>query len=383
MKPLHLLMLLALCAGCSKPKSGPPPFGAMPVSVAPPVQREIQDWDEFTGRIEASESVEIRPRVSGYVDRVHFKSGELVQKGDVLFTIDARPFQAVLDRAEAELNQAETRLKWTKSEAERAERLSVSKTMSTEEADKQRRAFEEASAGIGVSQAARKAAALDVEFCTVRAPIAGRVSRELVTAGNYVSGVAGFTTLLTTLVRMDPVHVYADVDETTFLRYQRLTTEGKATHLSDNGTPAEMQLDGESGYPHAGKIESFDNRIQGSTGSILLRAEFPNAGGTLRPGSFVRLRIPAGPKYQALLVTERAVGTDQGRKFLLIVGPNNITEYKPVEVGPLLGDQRVIRSGLAATDSVIVNGLQRARPGAPVVPEPAKPEELSGTVALK
>lgn len=383
MKHVLFIPLLALLAGCSKPKGGPPKLGAMPVSVAPPVQREIQDWDEFTGRIEASEAVEIRPRVSGYLDKVHFKSGEMVAKGDVLFTIDARPFQAVLDRTEAELNQAETRLKWTKSEAERAERLAVSKTMSSEEVDKQRRAHEEAQAGIGVAQAARKAAALDVEFCTVRAPIAGRVSRELVTGGNYVSGVAGFTTLLTTLVRMDPVHVYADVDESTFLRYQRLTTEGKATHLSAGETPAEMQLDGEADYPHRGKIESFDNRLQGSTGSILLRAEFPNADGALRPGSFVRLRVPAGPKYQALLVTERAVGTDQGRKFLLTVGANNITEYKPVEVGPLLGDQRVIRKGLAATDSVIVNGLQRARPGGPVVPEPAKPEELSGTVALK
>ena len=383
MKISVTLLCLALLAGCSKPKGGPPHFGAMPVSVAPPVQREIQDWDEFTGRIEASESVEIRPRVSGYLDRVQFKSGELVKKGDVLFTIDARPFQAVLDRVEAELLQAETRLKWTKSEAERAERLSTSKTMSSEEADKQRRAYEEAQAGIGVAQAARKAAALEVEFCTVRAPIAGRVSRELVTGGNYVSGVAGFTTLLTTVVKMDPVHVYADVDETTFLRYQRLTAAGKTTHLSEGGTPAEMQLDGEDGYPHAGKIESFDNRLQGSTGSILLRAEFPNADGALRPGSFVRLRVPAGPKYPALLVTERAVGTDQGRKFLLTVGANNITEYKPVEVGPLLGDQRVIRKGLAVTDSVIVNGLQRARPGAPVVPEPAKPEELSGAVAAK
>jgi RND family efflux transporter MFP subunit len=355
----------------------------MPVSVAPPVQREIQDWDEFTGRIEAAESVEIRPRVSGYLDRVHFQSGELVKKGDVLFTIDARPFQAVLDRTEAELSQAETRLKWAKSEAERAERLATSKTMSSEEVDKQRRAHEEAQAGIGGAQAARKAAALDVEFCTVRAPIDGRVSREMVTAGNYVSGVAGFTTLLTTLVRTDPVHVYADVDEATFLRYQRLTSLGKVPHLSDAETPAEMQLDGETGYPHRGEIESFDNRIQGSTGSILLRAEFPNEKGALRPGSFVRLRVPAGPKYLALLVTERAVGTDQGRKFLLTVGPNNITEYKPVEVGPLIGDQRVIRKGIAATDRVIVNGLQRARPGAPVVPEPAKPEELSGVVAAE
>jgi RND family efflux transporter MFP subunit len=375
--------VLAFVAGCSKPKGGAPQFGAMPVSVAPPVQREVQDWDEFTGRIEAAETVEIRPRVSGYLDRVHFESGALVQKGDVLFTIDARPFQAVLDRTEAELNQAETRLKWAKSEAERAERLWTTRTMSIEEVDKQRRAFEEATAGIGVAQAARKAAALEVEFCTVRAPIAGRVSRELVTAGNYVSGVAGFTTLLTTVVRTDPVHVYADVDESTFLRYQRLTSAGKATHLSESDTPAEMQLDGEKDYPHRGKIESFDNRIQGTTGSILLRAEFPNADGALRPGSFVRLRVPAGPKYPALLVTERAVGTDQGRKFLLTVGANNTVEYKPVEVGPLIGDQRVIRSGINERDSIIVNGLQRARPGAQVVPEPAKPEELGNAVALK
>lgn len=384
MRYVIAFLLLAFVAGCSKPKGdGPPAFGAMPVSVAPPAQREVQDWDEFTGRIEAVEAVEIRPRVSGYLDQVHFQAGEMVKKGDILFTIDARPFQAVLDRTEAELQQAETRLKWAKSEAERAERLWASRTASIEEVDKQRRAFEEATAGIGVAKAARTAATLDVEFCTVRAPIDGRVSRELVTAGNYVSGVAGFTTLLTTVVRMDPVHVYADVDEATFLRYQRLTSAGKATHLSTTDTPVEMQLDGEPGYPHRGKIESFDNRIQGSTGSILLRAEFPNGDGLLRPGSFVRLRVPAGPKYRALLVTERAIGTDQGRKFLLTVGANNLVEYKPVEVGPLIGDQRVIRHGIAPTDSVIVNGLQRARPGAPVVPEPAKPEETGATVAVK
>lgn len=376
-----LTLMLLTFSGCGKPKQAGPQFGPMPVSVAPPIQREIQDWDEFTGRVEAAEAVEIRPRVSGHLDEVHFKSGEMVKKGDVLFTIDARPFQAILERTEAEVKRAETRAKWTKSESERAKRLVESKTMSAEEADDRTMAYEEAQNNLLAAEAARKAAALDVEFCTVRTPISGRASRAIVTAGNYVSGVAGFTTLLTTVIATDPVHVYADVDETTFQRYQRLESSGDMKNLTAKDAPAEMQLDGETNYPHKGRIESFDNRLQGSTGSILVRAEFPNANGALRPGSFARLRLPAGPKYNALLVSERAIGTDQGRKFLLTVNAQNIAEYKAVETGTLIGELRVIRKGLTPGDSVIVNGLHRARPGAPVTPELVKQEEIKVAAA--
>jgi len=383
MKPLHLLPLLALViASCNKPQAGAPmQFPPPGVTVSPPLQQEIQEWDEFTGRIDAIETVEIRPRVSGYLDQVHFKSGQMVKKGDLLLTIDPRPFQAVLDRADAELQRAKTKLDLTKREMERAARLTEAKAISAEEAETKITAYREASDGQRAAEAALKAVALDVEFCSVRSPINGRVSREMVTAGNYVSGAAGFTTLLTTVVNAEKVYAYADVDESTFLRYQRQSTAGTGTHLTDKVTPAEMQLEGESGYPHKGRIESFDNRIQGTTGSILVRAIFDNKDGTLRPGSFVRMRLPAGQAYHGMLVTEHAIGTDQGQKFVLTVGKDNMTEYKTVELGPLLGQNRVIHSGLTKDDQVIINGLAKVRPGMPVAPSAPAPAKDGKKVA--
>lgn len=367
------ILAVVILAGCNKPGDAAGGHFEMPppgVTVSPPIQQEVQEWDEFTGRIDAAESVEIRPRVSGYIDQIHFKSGQLIKKGDLLVTIDPRPFQAILDRAEAEVQRAKTKLELSKKEFDRADKLIATKAISAEEADAKSMSFREASDALRSAEAAVKAAALDVEFASVRSPIDGRVSREMVTAGNYVSGVAGFTTLLTTVVKFDPVYVYADVDEATFLRYQRLSTEGKATHLTDQKTPAEMQIEGEQDYPHKGYIESFDNRISGTTGSILVRAQFENKDGTLRPGTFVRMRLPAGPKYTALLVTEEAIGTDQGRKFVLTVSKENMTEYRAVEIGPLIGDKRIIRSGVNKDDTIVINGLAKVRPGMPVAPMP-------------
>ncbi len=386
--PLTALALAILgLANCHRPEAGPPPAFPPPgVTIAPPMTKDVQEWDEFTGRIDAMETVEIRPRVSGNLDSVHFKSGQMVKKGDLLFTLDARPFQAVLDKAEAEVQRAQTKLELTKMEADRAEKLIQSHAISSEEADNKRMMFREANDAIASAKATAKAAALDVEFCTLRSPIDGRVSRAMVTPGNYVSGVAGFTTLLSTVVTASPVYVYADVDEATFQKYQRLSASGKGTHLTDKDTVAEMKLEGEDGYSHKGKIESFDNRIQGTTGSILVRAVFDNKDDSLRPGAFVRMRLPAGPLYSGLLVTESAIGTDQGRKYVLTVGKDNMTEYKAVEIGPLLGDQRVIRTGLTKEDNVIVNGLAKVRPGMPVVPTVATalvPSATGSTVARK
>ncbi len=375
--PLPVLALLALSlANCHKPEGAPPP--APPptgVTVAPPMTKEVQEWDEFTGRIDALETVEIRPRVSGNLESVNFKSGQIIKKGDLLFTLDARPFQAVLDRAEAEVLRAATKLELSKMDADRAEKLISSHAISSEEADTKRMTFREANSALASAKATVKAAALDVEFCSLRSPIEGRVSRAIVTPGNYVSGVAGFTTLLTTVVTADQFYVYADVDEATFLKYQRLSTSGKGTHLTDKVTVAEMRMDGEEAYPHQGRIESFDNRIQGTTGSILVRAIFDNKDGSMRPGAFVRMRLPAGLPYKALLVDEKAIGTAQGRKFVLTVDAKNMTEYKPVETGPLIDGQRVIRSGVGDADSVIVNGLAKVRPGMLVAPEAAKPAD--------
>ena len=383
MNPRHLLPLLALiAAGCHKQQAGAPmQFPPTAVTASPPIQQQIQEWDEFTGRIDAIETVEIRPRVSGYLDQVHFKSGQRVKKGDLLFTIDPRPFQAVLDRAQAEVQRAKTLLDLSKREMERAARLTEAKAISAEEAETKITAYREASDGLRSAEAALKAVALDVEFCSVRSPINGRVSREMVTAGNYVSGAAGFTTLLTTVVNAEKIYAYADVDESTFLRYQRQSTAGTGTHLTDKVTPAEMQLDGETGYPHKGQIESFDNRIQGTTGSILVRAIFDNKDDTLRPGSFVRMRLPAGQAYDGMMVPEEAVGTDQGQKFVLTVDKDNMTQYKTVELGPLLGRNRVIRGGLSKDDQVIINGLAKVRPGMPVAPAPPAPPKDGKKVA--
>lgn len=374
---LTVLALLAVSlASCHKPEEGPPPVPPPTgVTVAPPMTKEVQEWDEFTGRIDALETVEIRPRVSGNLESVHFKSGQIVKKGDLLFTLDARPFQAVLDRAEAEVLRAGTKLELSKMEADRAEKLILSHAISSEEADTKRMTFREANSALASAKATVKAAALDVEFCTLRSPIEGRVSRAIVTPGNYVSGVPGFTTLLSTVVTSNAVYVYADVDEATFLKYQRLSLSGKGTHLTEKETVAEMKMDGDEGYPYKGRIESFDNRIQGTTGSILVRAIFDNKDGNMRPGSFVRMRLPAGPPYKALLVDEKAIGTAQGRKFVLTVDSKNMTEYKPVETGPLIDGRRVIRSGVSNADSVIVNGLAKVRPGMPVAPEAEKPAE--------
>ena len=261
----------------------------------------------------------------------------------------------------AEVQRARTKVEFTQKELARSEKLIAAKAISAEDADTKNMAHREAGDALRSAEAAVKAVALDVEFASVRSPIDGRVSREMVTAGNHVSGAAGFTTLLTTVVKTDKVYVYADIDEATFLRYQRL-------HLIDKPTIAQMQLDGETGYPHQGSIESFDNRLQPGTGSILVRAAFDNADDTLRPGTFVRMRLPAGPPYQGLLITEEAIGSDQGRKFVLTVGADNLSTYKAIEIGPLLGAQRVLRSGITKDDKVIINGLAKVRPGMPVTP---------------
>jgi RND family efflux transporter MFP subunit len=370
MKYLCFFLLPLLLVACGKPpaEGGHGAFPPPAVTVAQPTVKEIQEWDEFTGRTEAVESVEIRPRVSGYIDEVHFKSGQLVKKGQLLFSIDPRPFQAALEQVDAEVQRAKTKLEFAKKELERSQKLIASKAISAEEADGKSMMFREAGDALRSAEAGLKAAALDVEFCSVRSPIEGRVSRDMVTAGNYVSGNAGMTTLLTTVVTTDLLYVYADVDEATFQRYQRLSSEGKATHLTTKETVAEMKLEGEKDYVNKGKVESFDNRISGTTGSILVRAVFDNKGDALRPGAFVRLRLPAGPVQQSMLISEEGIGTDQGTKFVLTVGADNMTNYKPVQVGPLLGGMRVLRGGVAAEDKIIINGLAKVRPGMPVTP---------------
>lgn len=326
----------------------PPPPN---VTVAPVEQKDIVEWSEFTGRVEPVEDVDVRPRVSGYIQEIHFQSGQLVKKGDVLFVIDPRWNQAVFDQREAEFEEA-------RREEDRTAELLTNNAISVEDADGRKARYEEA-------KAALDSARLDLEYTKVRAPVSGRVSRALLTEGNYVSGVAGSASLLTTIVSVDPVYVYADVDEDAYLKFHALVRAKKLGDDDGGKIPVEMELADETNFPHNGHIESLDNHVDPDTGSILLRAVFPNDG-SLVPGLFARIRIPLSDKHPALLVDERAIGTDLSQKFVLVLTPTNTVAYQPVQLGALIDGQRVVQSGLEPGEEIVVNGLARVRPGMPV-----------------
>jgi RND family efflux transporter MFP subunit len=367
--------VIALSTGCgrSATKQQPPPPA---VTVAAVEQNEIVEWDEFTGRTEPVEMVEVRPRVSGHIQEVRFQSGQLVRKGDVLFVIDPRWHQAEFDRRQAEYEQARARLDNAKREAGRTVQLLENKAISTEEAESRQSRYSEAKAALLAAEAAQNTARLDLEYTEILSPIDGRVSRELKTVGNYVSGVAGTGTLLTTIVSVDPIYVYADVDENSLLKFNALARSKKLASNGDGQIPVELQLADEGGFPHKGHIESFDNRLDAGTGSILLRAVFPNADGRIVPGLFARIRVPLSERYPALLVEERAVGTDQGQKYVLTLTSTNTVAYRPVKLGPAIDGRRIVRSGLNPGEQIVVNGLQRVRPGMPVTPQ----TEVAATV---
>ncbi|MFO1497318.1 MAG: efflux RND transporter periplasmic adaptor subunit [Verrucomicrobiota bacterium] len=280
-----VISLALITTGCDRSVADPKPAPAPTVTVAPAEQREIVEWDEFTGRAEAVEAVEIRPRVSGYIQEVKFQSGQLVKKDDVLFVIDPRWHQADFDRRQAEFEQAKVRLENARREAERTPQLLNTKAISIEESDARQARFQEAKAGLLAADAGLKSATLDLEHTKVRAPISGRVSRALLTEGNYVSGLPGGATLLTTLVSADPVYVYADLDENSLLRFNALARSKGLETDGQGKVPVELQLADEEGFPHRGHIESFDNRVDPGTGSILLRAVFSNPEGRIVPGS--------------------------------------------------------------------------------------------------
>jgi multidrug efflux system membrane fusion protein len=336
------------------------------VTVAPVERRDVVEWDEFTGHTVPVETVEVRPRVSGYIEEVRFQAGQLVKKGEVLFVIDPRWHKAEFDRANAEFERAKIRLQNAEREAGRTAQLLSNKAISTEEAEAREARSQEAKAATLAAQAAGDSARLDLEYTEVRAPIDGRVSRELATVGNYVGGVAGTATLLTTIVSVDPVYVYADVDENSLLKFNALTRVHKVATNGEGQIPVELQLADEDGFPHRGYIESFDNRLDPQTGSILLRAVFANPEGRIVPGLFARIRVPGSEKYPALLVEERGIGTDQGQKFVLALTETNTVAYRPVRLGPAIQGKRIVRAGLHAGEKIVVKGLQRVRPGMPV-----------------
>lgn len=366
--PLFAVLLIAL-GGCGR--EPPESHAATPpaVDVAHPVAREITEWDEYTGRLAAVETVEVRPRVSGYLESIHFKEGQIVIKGDLLFVIDPRPFRAALAVAEAEVTRAQTRLELARNDAERASRLVKSRAISAEEFDTRSKGAQEAVATLSGARAQVEAARLNLEFTEVRSPIEGRISSHFVTVGNLISGGSDDSTLLTTIVSLDPIHCYIDVDEQAYLRYVRLDREGTRPSSRDTPNPVWIALADEAEFKHEGHVDFVDNRIDPLSGTIRGRGVFTNPDQVLIPGMFVRVRLIGRPHQRTLLLPDAAIGIDQSIRVVLIVGQNNIVEQRTVTLGQFVDGLRVVRSGLTGEEDVIVNGIQRARPGSAVTPQ--------------
>ena len=366
------ITVITLAAGCTRTAAqqaaAPPPQ----VTVASVIERNVTEWDEFTGRLQAVDSVEVRPRVSGLISAVRFDEGAMVHRGDLLFQIDARPFQAEVDRLRAELARARATAQRGDSELQRAERLRTENAISREEHDRRAAFAQESAAQTAAVEAALRSAELNLEFTQVTSPIDGRVGRAIVTEGNLVSSGPGEATLLTTVVSLDPVYAYFDADEQIFLKYS-----GARVRLKADTTAVRMALSNDDGFPRVGHLDFVDNQLDGTRGTIRGRAIFRNSDGQLTPGLFVRLRLAGTAAYRGLLVQDRAIGTDLDKKFVYVVGPNNDVQYRAVTLGPIVDGLRVVRSGLEAGESVIVNGLQRVRPGAQVTPRVEQMEHAS------
>ncbi|WP_420234468.1 multidrug efflux RND transporter periplasmic adaptor subunit MexE [Pseudomonas sp. ABY48] len=373
--PLALLAVLVMSA-CGKTPDTAASMPPAKVSVAKVLEQPVNEWDEFTGRLEAPETVEIRPRVSGQIDEVAFTEGALVKKGDLLFQIDPRPFQAEVRRLEAQLAQARATATRSENEAQRGERLRLSNAISAELADSRTSAAQEARAAAAAIQAQLDLAKLNLSFTRVTSPISGRVSRADITAGNLVTADV---TPLTSVVSTDKVYAYFDADERVFLKYTRLARQGQR----GQATPVYMGLSNEDGNPHLGQMNFIDNQVNPQTGTIRGRAVFDNKDGAYTPGLYARLKLVGSGTYSAVLINDEAVGTDLGKKFVLVMDADNKPAYRAVELGPKIEGLRIVRNGLSKDDTIIVKGLQRARPGSPVTPEtvPMASEETIAALA--
>jgi multidrug efflux system membrane fusion protein len=369
MLAIALATLVGLNAGCSSSSSAQPKAPApVEVNVAEVVCKQIGDSDEFTGRLEAVHTVEVRPRVSGYLQSVHFQEGAIVRQGDLLFQIDPRPHQAEVDHLKGDLSQAKAQLSRAKSDFERAERLHNNDGMSAEEYDRRAAVRNEAEARIASTEAALRGAELNLEFTRVTAPISGRVGRAEITEGNLVESGAAQVKPLTTLVSLDPIYVYFDVDEQTYLKYARVTqSHGTSSH--DLRSAAQLGLADEDGFLHVGQVSFVDNQVSSSTGTIRLRATFANKNLALTPGLFARIRLQGGGAHSGCLAKDEAVVTDLNQKYVFVLGKNNTLEYRPVKLGPMTEGLRVVRDGLHQGDVIVVSGLQRVRPGTAITPK--------------
>ncbi|HLL28314.1 MAG TPA: efflux RND transporter periplasmic adaptor subunit [Xanthobacteraceae bacterium] len=371
-----LAALLFALASCGQNPPAPP---APQVTVAKPEKREIVDMDEYVGRFVAVDMVEVRARVSGYLDQIHFKDGQIVQAGDLLFTIDKRPFQNALDQAKGTLAQARANLAFAESDLIRAQKLVGEKTISEQVFEQRTQAKRTAEASVSANEAAVRQAELDLQFTELRAPVTGRIGDRRVSTGNLVTGgTTGNTTLLATIVSIDPIRFEFTADEGAFIRYERIAKNGMDPESRYTSTPVTLKLLDEQDFVHHGKIDFVDNVIDQSSGTIRGRALVENPDGFLTPGMFARVRVPGSPKYDALLVPDSAIGSEQIRKFVFVVDGDNAVKQKYVTLGTLQGNMRVVK-GLDPDDRVIVNGLMRARPGVKVTPmEEGAPPPAAG-----
>lgn len=378
---LFLSSVLSACGTSASPEAGAP--GPMEVSVATVIEREISEWDEYTGRLEAVETVEIRPQVSGYLQQVNFKEGREVKKGDVLFVIDPRPYQAEFDRAQAEAERARTAATLAEADLVRAEKLVATRAISQEEFDARKAALVSAQAAVKAAEAAVDVTRLNLSYTRVTSPIDGRVGRAEVTVGNLVTGgLSGQATRLTTVVSMSPMYVYFEASERDYLKYMDLARSGQRALSREHANPVLLAVGNETDFRHQGYMDFVDNRVDAGTGTLMGRAVFPNPDRLLVPGMFARVRLLGTSKYAGTLVNDRAILTDQDRRYVLVVGEGDTLEYRAITTGPLVDGLRAVRSGLKGGERIVVNGLQRVRPGMVVRPRMV-PMEGEATAAAE
>jgi multidrug efflux system membrane fusion protein len=375
-----ILLVAQLLAGCDgKPAAGAPPPPPS-VTVARPLQKTITEWDEYTGRFTPLESVEVRARVSGFIDSVHFKEGQMVKQGDLLFVIDPRPYRLAVEQAKADVDRAQAKLEIADLDLQRATPLVRSQTLTEREFDTRQSTQHDAAGQVASAQAAVKQAELNLEWTEVRAPIGGRISDKRVDAGNLITGGQTGATLLTVIVSIDPIHFVFDGSEADFLRYARLAAAGGRPSSRDAQNPVSVRLADETEYKHQGRMDFVDNVLNPKTGTIRGRAIFDNKDGLLTPGFFGRLRLFGG-EHDALLVPDGAVASDQSSKIVFTVAEDGTVGTKLVELGPMVDGLRVIRSGLAPADRIVIDGLQRARPGGKVTAQDGKVEPAPAPAA--
>ncbi|TMJ11939.1 MAG: efflux RND transporter periplasmic adaptor subunit [Alphaproteobacteria bacterium] len=365
--PFLLALALAGCGGSDAEQAGPPP--AMPVTVAAPIAQDVVDWDDYVGRFEAIQNVEVKPRATGFLQAVHFRDGQYVEKGQLLFTIDARPSQAALAQSQAQLARAQATLANARTELARSRALASQRAASTEEVEQRQAAVRTGEADVAAARAAIRAQQLNVGFTRVVAPISGQVSERRVDPGNSVTADQ---TVLTTIVSTDPLHFAFEGSESLLLKYQRQAGGGAA------GGQVRIRLQDEASYVHAGRVDFIDPVVNTGAGTVRARAVVPNPTGLLKPGMFGHMRLAASQSYRALLVPDTAIVTDAARRVVYVVDKAGTVIARPVELGPLTGNLRVVRSGLAPNERIIIAGLQRARPGQKVIPRVGRIPVVAG-----